>query len=51
MRLMWWLAVPLLVLSAVMLVASMGSPGFWIAMAAVGLAFVAVDARHSSVHR
>jgi hypothetical protein len=37
-----WIAVPLLLLAAVMLVAGIGTPGLWIAVVAVGIALVVI---------
>ena len=42
MKPLLWVAVPLLLLSAVMLVAGVGNAGLWIAIVAVGIAVVAV---------
>lgn len=38
-----WIAVPLLLLAAAMLVAGVGESGLWIAIVAVGVVLVAVD--------
>ena len=52
MRVLLWLAVPLLLLSAAMLVASVGAPSFWISVVGVGIAIVAIDiSRNRSAHR
>ena len=45
MRYLVWIAVPLMLLGAAMLLADVvGSSGLWIALIAVGVALVAVDA-------
>jgi hypothetical protein len=41
--LLLWIAVPLLLLSACMLIVGIGSPVLWIAGATVGVALVVVD--------
>ncbi len=38
-----WIAVPLLLIPAVMLVAGVGDAGLWITVFAVGVALVAID--------
>ena len=38
-----WIAVPLLLLGAAMLIADIGANGLWIAVIAVGVALVAVS--------
>ena len=38
-----WIAVPMMLLGAGMLVAGIGSTGQWIAVIAVGIALVAID--------
>jgi hypothetical protein len=38
-----WVAVPLLLVGAVLLVAGVGAAGLWIAVIAVGLALVAIE--------
>jgi hypothetical protein len=38
MKLLLWIAIPLLLVGAVMLVAGIGEPGLWIALVAVGVA-------------
>ncbi len=43
MKPLLWLAVPLLLLAAVMLVAGVGDAGLWIAVVTVGVALVAID--------
>jgi hypothetical protein len=43
MKPLLWIAVPLLLLAAVMLVAGVGDAGLWIAVVAVGVALVAID--------
>lgn len=42
MKPLLWIAVPLLLLSAAMLVAGVGEAGLWIAVVAVGIALVAI---------
>ena len=42
MRALGWIAVPLLLLGAVMLVADIGAAGIWIGVIAVGVAMVAI---------
>jgi hypothetical protein len=42
-RLLPWIAVPLLLLGAAMLIADIGASGLWIAVIAVGIALVAVS--------
>jgi hypothetical protein len=37
-----WVAVPLLLLAAGMLIAGIGAPGVWIAVTAVGIALVVI---------
>ena len=37
-----WIAVPLFLLAAGMLIAGIGAPGLWIAMVAVGMALVLI---------
>lgn len=41
--LLLWIAVPLMLLGAAMLIADIGAPGLWIAVIAVGIALVAAD--------
>ena len=41
-RLLLWVAVPLLLLGAAMLIADMGATALWIAVIAVGIALVAI---------
>lgn len=41
-----WIAVPLLLVGAVMLVAGIGAPGLWIAAIAVGVALVVIGRRN-----
>lgn len=41
-RLLLWIAVPLLLLSAAMLIADIGSSALWIAVIAVGIALVVI---------
>jgi hypothetical protein len=43
MKPLLWIAVPLLLLAAVMLIAGVGDAGLWIAVVAVGVALVAID--------
>lgn len=38
-----WMAVPLMLIGAVLLVAAVGAAGLWIAVIAVGIALVAGD--------
>jgi Flp pilus assembly protein TadB len=40
--LLLWIAVPLLLLAASMLIAGIGTPGLWIAVVAVGIALVVI---------
>jgi hypothetical protein len=40
-----WFAVPLMLLSAAMLIAGIGAAGLWIAVIAVGIALVAITRR------
>jgi hypothetical protein len=42
-----WIAVPLLLVAAVMLVVGVGAPGLWIAVVAVGIALVAIGVGRS----
>jgi hypothetical protein len=42
MNLLVWIAVPLLLLGAIMLIADVGAAGLWIALIAVGIAMVLV---------
>jgi hypothetical protein len=42
-RLLLWVAVPLLLLGAAMLIADIGATALWIAVIAVGTALVAID--------
>jgi hypothetical protein len=41
--LLLWIAVPLLLLSAAMLIAGVGAPSVWIAVTAVGIALVVIS--------
>lgn len=41
-RLLPWIAVPLLLLGAAMLIADIGASGLWIAVIAVGIALAAI---------
>jgi hypothetical protein len=43
MSLLLWVAVPLLLFAAVMLVAGIGNAGLWIAVVAVGVGLVAIE--------
>jgi len=43
MKYLEWIAVPLMLLGAAMLLADIGASGLWIAVIAVGIAFVAID--------
>jgi hypothetical protein len=45
MRPLLWIAVPLMLVGAVMLVAGIGAPGLWIAVVAVGVALVVIGRR------
>jgi hypothetical protein len=47
MKVLLWIAAPLLLIAAVMLVAGVGHAGLWIAVIAVGIALVAVDLSRS----
>jgi hypothetical protein len=38
-----WIAVPLMLIGAILLVAGLGAAGLWIAVIAVGIALVALD--------
>ena len=51
MRALIWLAVPVLLLGAAMLVADIGATGLWIAGIAVGVALVAVAGLRGHPHR
>jgi hypothetical protein len=42
MKVLAWLAVPLLIIAACMLVVGIGAPGLWIAVVAVGVALVVI---------
>lgn len=42
-----WVAMPLLLLGAAMLLADVGASGLWIAVIAVGIAIVAIGARRT----
>ena len=44
MKYLDWIAVPLLLFGAAMLLADIGASGLWIAVIAVGIALVAIDA-------
>ncbi len=44
MKYLDWIAVPILLLGAAMLLADIGASGLWIAVITVGIALVAVDA-------
>jgi hypothetical protein len=46
MKLPLWIAVPLLLVGAVMLAAGIGEPGLWIAVVAVGVALVVIGRRN-----
>jgi hypothetical protein len=50
MKPLFWIAVPLLLLAAAMLVAGVGEAGLWIAVVAVGVALVAIDVFRPSAH-
>ena len=43
MKYLNWVAVPLMLLGAAMLLADIGASGLWIAVIAVGIALVALD--------
>lgn len=43
MRYLSWIAVPIMLLGAAMLLADIGASGLWIAIIAVGIALVALD--------
>jgi hypothetical protein len=43
MRPLLWLAVPLMLLGAAMLIADVGASALWIAVVTVGIALVAID--------
>ena len=43
MKPLLWVAVPMLLLAAAMLVADVGAAGLWIAVVAVGVALVAIE--------
>lgn len=43
MKPLLWIAVPLLLLAAAMLIAGVGDAGLWIAVVAVGVALLAID--------
>lgn len=43
MKYLSWVAVPLMLLGAAMLLADVGASGLWIAIIAVGIALVALD--------
>ena len=43
MKPLLWIAVPLLLLAAAMLIAGVGNAGLWIAVVAVGITLVAID--------
>jgi hypothetical protein len=43
MKPLLWIAVPMFLLAAGMLIAGVGEAGLWIAVVAVGVAFVAID--------
>ena len=46
MKPLLWIAVPLLLGGAVLLVAGIGAPGLWIAVIAVGVALVVIGRRN-----
>ena len=51
MKYLDWIAVPILLLGAAMLLADIGASGLWIAVITVGIALVAIDAyRHRHPH-
>lgn len=43
MRYLSWIAVPIMLLGAAMLLVDIGASGLWIAIIAVGIALVALD--------
>jgi hypothetical protein len=43
MKYLDWIAVPLMLLGAAMLLADIGASGLWIAVISVGIALVAID--------
>ena len=43
MKPLLWIAAPLLLLAAAMLIAGVGNAGLWIAIVAVGVGLVAID--------
>jgi hypothetical protein len=45
-----WIAVPLMLIGAVMLVADVGVAGLWIAVITIGIALVAIDAYRQGQH-
>lgn len=45
MKYLLWMAVPLLLVGAVMLVAGIGAPGLWIAVIAMGIVLVVIGLR------
>jgi hypothetical protein len=45
MRFLIWLAVPIMLLGAAMLIADIGASALWIAVITVGIALVAIDLR------
>jgi hypothetical protein len=46
MRVLTWIAAPLLLLAGAMLIVGIGSPALWIALVAIGIAVVAIDRSH-----
>jgi hypothetical protein len=45
MRFLVWLAVPIMLLGAAMLITDIGASALWIAVITVGIALVAIDLR------
>ena len=46
MRSLLWIAIPLMLVGAGMLIAGVGAAGLWIAVIAIGIAMVAIYLRH-----
>ena len=53
MRAVPWIAVPLMLVSAVMLVADVGASALWIAAITLGIAMITIERMHAekTVHR
>ena len=45
MKYLNWIAIPIMLFGAAMLLADIGASGLWIGVIAVGIAVVAIDAR------